>query len=77
MQQQGSGTAATLKQIIDAGGQIDDALFKRLLLSALVELQSEVGDLKRNQQRDWTPTITSVVIAVLTLAGAWALVAFK
>lgn len=51
--------------------EIDERVYRRLMLIAMRDLQSQMQDLKAQAKRDWTPVIVAVAVAVMTVATVW------
>ena len=60
----------TISEMV-ASETIDEQTFRRLVLTAMADLQRRMIVMELRTHRDWTPTITAIVVAVLAMATVW------
>jgi hypothetical protein len=61
-----------LRRIAESDKPVDDATFRRLMLVAMLQFHNRLAGLERKASRDWAPLVMAGIVAVLTVAAAWA-----
>lgn len=63
---------AELQRIAYSDKPVDESAFRRLMLVSMLQFHNRLAGLERKAQRDWAPLVIAGIVALLTVAGAWA-----
>jgi len=69
---QNGALLAQLQRLVESDKPIEEGIFRRLVLVAMVQFNDRLAGLERRSQLDWRTLAIAAVIAVFTVAGAWA-----